>query len=159
MDIGIIKVQIKDRSHDLCCVQVKNTNMIQTIIRLSVQVLLCLQISTIHSQVEKGELFKGKLTTSNITPSEKHHYKLNLEKDQFVFFRLMQKGVDMKITTYNSEGGKLEDFDSPNGKYGPELFTLTSSKKGTYVIEVSPFDEKEPSGNYDLTVEIINDPS
>jgi len=105
--------------------------------------------------LKKGELFKGKLTTSEITPTEKHHYNLSLEKDQFVFFKLMQIGVDMKITTYDPKGEKIEDFDSPNGKNGPELFTLISSKKGVYVIEVSPFDEKEPSGNYDLTVEII----
>jgi len=129
--------------------------MNQTIIRLSLVLLLFTPISIIQAQIEKGELFKGKLTTSEITPIEKHHYSIDLEKDQFAFFRLMQKGVDMKITTYDSEGEKIEDFDSPNGKNGFELFTLISSKKGIYIIEVSPFDEKEPSGIYELTVEII----
>lgn len=129
--------------------------MNQTIIRLSLLLLLFSPINIIQAQIQKGELFKGKLTTSEITPTEKHHYNINLEKDQFAFFRLMQKGVDMKITTYDSEGEKIEDFDSPNGKNGPELFTLISSKKGVYVVEVSPFDEKEPTGNYEITVELI----
>lgn len=112
-------------------------------------------ISFIQAQIEKGELFKGKRAISEISPTEKHHYTINLEKDQFAFFRLMQKGVDMKITTYDSEGEKMEDFDTPNGKNGPELFTLISSKQGVYVVEVSTFDEKEPSGKYEITAELI----
>lgn len=133
----------------------KNNDMNQTIIRLSLLLLLFAPKGIIQAQIQKGELVKGNLTTSEINPSEKHHYQIDLEKDQFVFFRLMQKGVDMKITTYDSDGKKMEDFDSPNGKNGFELFTLISGKKGTYGIEVSPFDEKEPSGFYELTVEII----
>ncbi len=129
--------------------------MNQTLIRLALLLVLFTPISIIQAQIQKGELFKGKSTTSEITPTEKHQYAINLEKDQYVFFKLMQKGVDIKITTYDTEGEKIEDFDSPNEKNGPELFTLISSKKGVYVIEVSPFDEKEPTGNYELTVEII----
>ena len=34
----------------------------------------------------------------------------------------------------------MEDFDNPNGKNGPELFTIISSKKGKYIIEVYPLD-------------------
>jgi CubicO group peptidase (beta-lactamase class C family) len=129
--------------------------MKQLIIRLSFLLLLVAPMSIVQAQIQKGELFKGKLTSSEITPTEKHHYKINLEKDQFAFFKLMQKGVDMKITTYDPKGEKIGDFDSPNGKNGPELFTLISGKEGIYLIEVSPFDENETSGNYDLTVELI----
>ncbi len=129
--------------------------MKQLLVKLCLLLLLVTPMSIVQAQIQKGELFKGKLISSEITPAEKHHYNINLGKDQFAFFKLMQKGVDMKITTYDSKGEKIEDFDSPNGKNGHELFTLISSKKGTYVIEVSPFDEKEPSGIYDLTVEII----
>ena len=129
--------------------------MNQTIIRLSLLLLLFSPIITIQAQIQKGELVKGKLTSSAITPAEKHQYNINLKKDQFAFFKLMQKGVDLKITTYDSEGERIEDFDSPNGKNAPELFTLTSSKKGIYVIEVSPLDTEEPSGKYELILEII----
>ena len=112
-------------------------------------------MSTIHAQVQKGELIKDKLISSEITPAEKHQYNISLEKDQFVFFRLMQKGVDVEITTYDPEGKKMEYFDGINGNNGPELFTLTSGKKGIYMIEITPFDDKDSSGIYELTVEII----
>lgn len=116
---------------------------------------MIMQMSTIHAQVQKGELIKDKLISSEITPAEKHQYNISLEKDQFVFFRLMQKGVDVEITTYDPEGKKMEYFDGINGNNGPELFTLTSGKKGIYMIEITPFDDKDSSGIYELTVEII----
>ncbi|MGB5553238.1 MAG: serine hydrolase [Flavobacteriaceae bacterium] len=110
--------------------------------------------SIVQAQLQKGALVKGKILSSEITPVEKHRYTINLDKDQFAFFKLVQKGVDLKITTYDTKGEKMEDFDTPNGKHGPELFSLISSTKGTYAIEVAPFDENEPSGKYDITLEI-----
>lgn len=129
--------------------------MKQLLIKVSLLLLMVMQMSTIHAQVQKGELIKDKLISSEITPAEKHQYNISLEKDQFVFFRLMQKGVDVEITTYDPEGKKMEYFDGINGNNGPELFTLTSGKKGIYMIEITPFDDKDSSGIYELTVEII----
>ena len=58
----------------------------------------------VQGQIQKGELIEGKTAFSEITPNEKHQYKVNLAKDQFAFFRLMQKGVDLRITTYDDKG-------------------------------------------------------
>ncbi len=129
--------------------------MNQSSIKFLALLLLLTPIGIIKAQTQKGALFKDKLTSAEISPNEKHRYSINLGKDQFALFKLMQKGVDMKITTYDPKGEKLEDFDSPNGKNGPELFTIISSKKGAYVVEISPFDEKEPAGIYEVTLEII----
>jgi|TARA_R110000737_G_scaffold157205_1_gene185739 CubicO group peptidase (beta-lactamase class C family) len=125
------------------------------LVLLSLILLLLTPFSTIHSQIQKGELIKGKILSSEIAPAEKHHYQITLEKDQFAFFTLMQKGVDVKITTYDPKGKKLEEFDTPNGQNGPEKFSIISSKKGIYVIEVSALDEKQPVGVYDLKLEIL----
>ncbi len=124
-------------------------------IKLTVILFLFSQMSIVLAQNQKGELTIGKTISSDIAPNEKHKYKVSLSNDQFAFFKLMQKGVDMKITTYDSEGEKMEDFDSPNGKNGPELFTIISGKEGEYIIEVYPFDEKEPRGSYELGIEIL----
>ena len=112
-------------------------------------------INLVQAQIQKGLLTKEKVITSEISPNEKHQYKVKLGKDQFAFLKLMQKGVDMKITTYDPKGEKLEEFDSPNGKNGPEFITLISSNKGEYIIEAYPFDEKEPSGVYTLSIQTI----
>jgi len=112
-------------------------------------------IALVHGQIQKGVLTKGNLISEEIGPPQTHSYELNLEKDHFVFLKLMQKGVDVKISTFDPDGNKIEDFDSPNGKNGPELFTLISGEKGKYRVEVSPFDEKEPLGVYEILVEIL----
>lgn len=119
--------------------------------------ILCLlfQTNVLLAQQQKGELKKAKNVSAEISPNEKHHYTVTLGADQYAFFKLMQQGVDMKITTYDPEGNKLKDFDSPNGKNGPELFSITSTTKGRYKVEVSPFDEKEPKGTYALEVRSI----
>ena len=53
----------------------------------------------------------------------------------------MQNGVILMVATYDAKGEKLEDFDSPNGKNGPELFILTSIGEAEYMIEVYPFNK------------------
>jgi len=101
------------------------------------------------------ELIKNKQITSSIKNGEKHEYTIKLEVQQFSFIRLNQKGIDILITTYDPDGKKLQDFDSPNGANGPELITIISEKKGNYRIEVKPFDEKEAKGSYDLKIEML----
>ncbi len=129
--------------------------MNQTIIKRLLLLVLLTITGILQAQIEKGEILKDKLNSSTIHSTEKHRYYINLEKDQFAFFRLLQKGVDLKITTYNVHNEKIEVFDSPNGQNGYELFAITSSSKGKYIIEIYPYDQKEPSGNYDLILEKI----
>ena len=118
---------------------------------------LCIlfQVTFMGAQTEKGDLKMGKKVTHAISPTDVHQYTLSLKANQFVFLKLMQQGVDMKIETFDSEGKKMEGFDSPNGKQGLELFTISSTNEGAYRIEVSAFDNKEPEGDYSLWVESI----
>ncbi|MCW5516642.1 serine hydrolase domain-containing protein [Muriicola sp. Z0-33] len=129
--------------------------MDKLICKLVVFLFIVAPVALTQAQIQKGSLTQGKLVSAEIGPADKHNYDLILEEGQFVFLKLMQRGVDMKISTFDTNGDKIEDFDSPNGKYGPELFTLTSGEKGKYRIEVSPFDEEEPEGEYDIIVETI----
>ena len=117
-------------------------------------ILFILQFGQIRAQ-SKGMLVENVLVSSELAPGERHQYKVKLGKDQFAFFRLMQKGVDILVTTYDGKGEKIEDFDSPNGQHGLELFTLTSSDAAEYMIEVAPFSKDEPRGKYELRLEKI----
>lgn len=124
-------------------------------LQLTVFLFIIFQINHLQAQIQKGALTENMTVSSEISPGEKHQYTVKLDKDQFAFFKLLQKGVDVIITTYDANGEKIEDFDSPNGKNGPEMITLTSSNKGKYIIEVSPIDKNEPQGNYELHIEKI----
>lgn len=124
-------------------------------INISFGVFFFLPLSMMFAQVQKGELLKGKTITTEIAPKEQHKYVVNLEKNQFAFFKLMQEGVDVKITTFTPQGKKIEEFDSPNGQNGAELFSLKSDEKGKYIVEVSPLEENESKGKYSISLNLV----
>jgi len=121
--------------------------------------LVCLmatfQMTLLQAQTPKGTLVKNRTITATMGSGEKHRYTVQLDKNQFATFKLIQKGIDVFITTYDPSGAKLEDFDSPNGNQGPEHVIISSTVKGDYVLEVYPVDEKQSTGNYDLQIEHI----
>lgn len=108
---------------------------------------------SIYAQPKESELKKGNKVSVTIMPGEKHRYKVKMDANYFAFFRLIQDEVDAIITTYDPDGNKIEDFDSPNGRYGEETVSIFSTKKGIYIVEVRNLEEKEPKGCYDLIFE------
>lgn len=104
----------------------------------------------LRSQEKQSELIKGKRVSELLKAGEKHRFTVKLEKDQFAFFRLEQKGVDAVITIFDPDGKWIERFDSPNGRKGDELITLFSDKKGNYSLEVTALEQKGRQGNYDI---------
>jgi len=112
----------------------------------------CFSVS-MKSQDKQAELKRGIRVSELLKTGEKHKYIVKLEAAQFAFFRLEQKGVDAIITTYDPEGKKIQDFDSPNGNNGPEFILLFSDKKGAYMLDVISLDKKGSQGNYEITWE------
>lgn len=104
------------------------------------------------AQIDKGSLELGKTQQHTANSLDKHVFDVELEQDQFVFFKVMQQGVDLQITTYDVKGNKMADFDSPNGINGPELVQLNTSDKGIYKVEVYPFNEEAFEGDYEITL-------
>ena len=104
------------------------------------------------AQINKGSLELGKTQQHTANSLDKHVFDVELEQDQFVFFKVMQQGVDLQITTYDVKGNKMADFDSPNGINGPELVQLNTSDKGIYKVEVYPFNEEAFEGDYEITL-------
>lgn len=122
---------------------------------ISLGLFFCLSLNVALAQVQKGELLKGKTVSAPLAPKEQHRYTVSLEKNQFAFFKLMQEGVDVKITTFTPQGKKIEEFDSPNGNQGTELFSLKSAEKGKYIVEVAPLGENDDKGNYTLCLNLV----
>jgi len=68
-------------------------------------------------------------------------YAMDLQAGSWAWVRVDQHGVDVAITTYSPNGSKLNEFDSPNGAFGPEWVRLEASVQGQYRIEVQAIDE------------------
>jgi CubicO group peptidase (beta-lactamase class C family) len=114
-----------------------------------------LSVPSVKGQQKQAELKKGIAVSDLLKKDAKHRYIVNLDANQFAFFNLVQHGIDAMITTYDPEGNKIEDFDSPNFRNGDEPVTLFTGKKGTYVIEVTSLDNKDQEGRYELTWEKV----
>ena len=78
------------------------------------------------------------------------HCAFDPEEGAWALLRVDQPDVDVAITTYDPRGNKLNEFDSPNGAFGPEWVRLEASVKGQYRIEVQAIDETAPEGRVDL---------
>jgi CubicO group peptidase (beta-lactamase class C family) len=108
--------------------------------------------SLVQAQVDRGELITGHPVTSEIQPSEIHHYQVDLKKDRFAFLRLMQNGMDIVIEVFDPMGNKVGEFDSPNGQNGPEYIAIHTEKKGKYLLEIRPLYKDQSPASYDLAI-------
>jgi CubicO group peptidase (beta-lactamase class C family) len=106
-------------------------------------------------QVIKGFLHQHKVIDAQISGAEKHRYQITLAKDQFAEFRLVQKGIDLMVTTFNTTGDKVEVFDF-SGNFGEEIATITSDVSGTYWLEIQIFAETQLTTNYSVELKRIS---
>jgi CubicO group peptidase (beta-lactamase class C family) len=113
-------------------------------------VIFLFPTSSLLAQTKKAALTPHSNISAEIKTGQIHQYTIDLADQQFTFFKLVQDGVDLIIRTFDADGKKIEDFDSPNGAYGPEYFTINSGKKGVYMVEVRPLEESYRQGKYTL---------
>ncbi|MBL7856438.1 MAG: serine hydrolase [Cyclobacteriaceae bacterium] len=116
-------------------------------------VIFLMSSQMVFGQAAQPLALKKKLQRE-INPGGKDVYTLKLKANQFNLVMVIQDGVDLQIKTMDRTGKELETFDSPNGRQGPEMVTLTSTLGGIYSIEVTPLSSEEPAGKY--TIELLN---
>jgi len=137
--------------------QTKSNQKMKIILcRTYVLLIAFLTVNLSLAQSEKGKLEIGKTQSHKTTSEEKHYFTLDLKKDQFIFLKVLQKGVDLQITTYDTNGEEMADFDSPNGTDGPELIQFNSTEKGAYKVAVYPFNKEALTGDYEITLVAVN---
>jgi CubicO group peptidase (beta-lactamase class C family) len=88
----------------------------------------------------RGELAGGDVTS----------YVIRLQRDQFLFARVIQLGLDLVVTTLHPSGHVLAETDLLTE--GPEFISLTSDIAGAYQIDLRPFDPLASRGSYLLQV-------
>ena len=119
---------------------------------LLVIILTCLPLFLFSQQLQLQDTI---LTTLDAV--QKHRYTIAMDNDQIAFITLNQIGVDVAITVFDTDGKKMGESDSPNGRYGPEPVRLKSTVKGLYTIEVASIDTKTTKGSYKLYLKTIID--
>ena len=78
----------------------------------------------------------GQPIDADVTVAKPQRYRIELAENQVARGVVVQRGVDVIVTTYDRDGKKVHDFDSPNGDQGPEPFVVVATAAGEYDVEV-----------------------
>lgn len=103
-------------------------------------------ISGVHA------LAPGEFVQCHIEWNTTHIYSLTLAADQFARIVIEQKGVDLSVELIAPDGMNRV-VDSPNGFYGPEIFSIAGRVANTYTIKIHSPKSPLPAGDYELRVE------
>jgi erythromycin esterase len=91
-----------------------------------------------------------------MAPGDKHAYRVALPQGGAMRLVFEQHGVDIAIATFAPDGTPLGEFDSPNGRDGPEPVTIVAKAAGEYRIEVQRLEGAEaPLGSYEARIEAV----
>jgi len=97
-------------------------------------------------------LSAGVAIARTMSAGEVHEYSIDLDEGQFVYTVIEQQGIDVTIDVTSPTGESLGQFDSPNGRFGPEPIVLTTEETGSYSFEVRPFAEHPEPGDYTISI-------
>lgn len=112
--------------------------------------LLFVPFGSVRAQAEPQVIHRDSVLRADLEALGSQSYSLALEAGAWATLRVNQEGIDVVITTYGPTGTKLDEFDSPNGAFGPEMIHLNSTGAGNYGIEVRSIDKDAVPGKFEL---------
>jgi hypothetical protein len=66
----------------------------------------------------------------------------SLQKDSLYQFLVLQQGIDVMLTLLDKTGKQILEKDSPNGRFGFEIFEFSPSKTETHTLRIQKFEEE-----------------
>jgi CubicO group peptidase (beta-lactamase class C family) len=118
--------------------------------------LTCVLLSSsAAAQREAVRLHLGRLLEGEMAQGEMQPYYVSLTAGQFLFAVVEQRGIDLKVQVFDPNERMLEEFDSPNGMWGPEFISVFTERSGDFRLELSPLNEETDPGEYTIVVERV----
>lgn len=87
-----------------------------------------------------------------IGPGQTHIYMVSADENSLVQITVEQRGIDVVVRIYRSQGKPLGEYDSPNGADGPENVSFVTASKVPYRVEVTPLNREQDvdAGRYEI---------
>ncbi len=99
----------------------------------------------------------GKTIQRELTPEQKHVYRITVAANQYVSVRIEQQGLDVALVLAAPGGQQVLELDSPNGRNGPEEIQAALTDAGEYTLEVRANEKGAPAGRYTATLTAVRD--
>ncbi|MGH9932508.1 MAG: hypothetical protein ACREA9_25170 [Pyrinomonadaceae bacterium] len=128
--------------------------MLRSTVILLVLFLTCLLSGSPAKGQGPASLQPGIPIERTLASGQSHSFSINLEPDQFLQLAVDQHGIDVIVRVFSPAGKSLGEFDTPNGREGPEYVSLVSVVAGVYRIEVAPLGQAvdAPPGRYEIRI-------
>ena len=94
----------------------------------------------INAQRRAGTLELGTPVERELGRGTIHDFTVILEENNFIQLVVEQQGVDVIVKAFSPSGKSIGEYDSPNGKDGPEHVSFVSGAAGPHRISVSLLD-------------------
>ncbi len=101
-------------------------------------------------RIEPNSVFEYPLSGGEV-----HRYRVHLRSDQSLRVIVEQRGIDLELHFFDSEGTLVRDYDSPTHDQGNEYGLLVSQSENDFSLEVRSVFENSPPGQYRLQVEYL----
>jgi CHAT domain-containing protein/Tfp pilus assembly protein PilF len=115
--------------------------------------LLCfvfsLAAASVCAQTPTGQtLVLNQPLEREIKGGETQFYAVQIGGRQTARIEIEQKGVDVALAAYKSNGERFIETNSPTGVLGNDLLLVTATEAGEYKIAVEPSNPKADAGRY-----------
>lgn len=124
----------------------KNYLLVLIAMLLTTPVLFCQTAEKPPTVLRVDQSLPGELAKKEV-----ESYQITTRKGNFVYGFVDQLSVDVVVTVFDPEGKKVAVFDDP--AVGPEHFQFEAKATGDFVVDVSPFKDKE--GDYSIVLKLV----
>jgi CHAT domain-containing protein/Tfp pilus assembly protein PilF len=107
------------------------------------------------SQQSFPALEEGRPIERELAGGETHAFQVRLAAGQYLRAMVDQRGIDVTLKIFGTDGQKLVEMDSPNATQGPEAISVVAEQPGSYRVEISSLNKEAPAGRYEAKVTAI----
>jgi tetratricopeptide (TPR) repeat protein len=112
-------------------------------------------IKSAASQQSFPALEEGRPIERELAGGETHAFQVTLAAGQYLRAVVDQRGIDVALKIFATDGQKLVEMDSPNATQGPEAISVVAEQPGSYRVEISSLNKEAPAGRYEAKVTAI----
>lgn len=103
-------------------------------------------------QSDPPTVMPGKLLEREIAAGETHLYQITLPAQQYVFARVEQFTIDVKVRILRPDGQMLAEFHHPGGTSDAETVMFIAETAGAYRFEIIPAAQDAARGKYGVHI-------
>ncbi|HKQ74322.1 MAG TPA: CHAT domain-containing protein [Blastocatellia bacterium] len=114
-------------------------------------------LTTAHASNQQSipALEEGRSVERELAGGETHAFQVALAAGQYLRVVVDQRGIDVALKIFGTDGRDLAEMDSPNATQGPEAISVIAEQTGDYRVEISSRNKAVLAGRYEAKVAAI----